>query len=311
MANLVGKEFGYLTVIEKTDKRKNGGVVWLCKCKCGNFKEVTTSDLNAGRVKSCGCYNKEIVSSHYKDLLGQKIGRLTVIEKTDKRTQSRGIIWKCQCECGNICEISGDRLTRKDNRNTKSCGCLQREAAKELGKQKGKNLLGQRFGKLVPIKLLEEKNERIYLCQCDCGNLYKVKSKNLLRGHVNSCGCGIKSKGELLISQILDKYNISYIEQYHTKDCCFKDSNYQAYFDFFVDNHYIIEYDGEQHFMPRKFNGLSDEEAEENYRKTLEHDKYKNQWCKENHIPLIRISYTKYSTLRIEDLKLDTSEFII
>ena len=53
--NLIGQQFNYLTVLEKTDKRKNGSVVWLCQCKCGNYKEVTTSDLNAKRVTSCGC----------------------------------------------------------------------------------------------------------------------------------------------------------------------------------------------------------------------------------------------------------------
>lgn len=26
--NLVGKQFNYLTVLEKTDKRKNGAVIW-------------------------------------------------------------------------------------------------------------------------------------------------------------------------------------------------------------------------------------------------------------------------------------------
>lgn len=42
-----------------------------------------------------------------------------------------------------------------------------------------------------------------------------------------------------------------------------------------------------------------------------EHDKLKNQWCKENNIPLIRIPYTRYNDLCIEDLLLETSNFII
>ena len=36
----------------------------------------------------------------------------------------------------------------------------------------------------------------------------------------------------------------------------------------------------------------------------------KSQWCKENNIPLIRIPYTQYNNLTIDDLKLDTSNFI-
>lgn len=35
--NLIGERFGRLTVIEKTDKRKNGSIVWKCQCDCGNI----------------------------------------------------------------------------------------------------------------------------------------------------------------------------------------------------------------------------------------------------------------------------------
>ena len=34
--NLVGQKFGKLTVINKTDKRENNGVVWECQCNCYN-----------------------------------------------------------------------------------------------------------------------------------------------------------------------------------------------------------------------------------------------------------------------------------
>ena len=90
---------------------------------------------------------------------------MVVLEKTDKRTSNRSIIWKCLCDCGNICEISQDSL----NRGTQSCGCLQKEKVKQNRINKGYNLIGKRFGKLVPIKLLLDKKERTWLCQCDCG----------------------------------------------------------------------------------------------------------------------------------------------
>lgn len=244
--NLIGQQFNYLTVLEKTDKRKNGSVVWLCQCKCGNYKEVTTSDLNAKRVTSCGCYNKEQIKKHFKDITNQRFGRLVVLEKTDKRTSNRSIIWKCLCDCGNICEISQDSL----NRGTQSCGCLQREKVKQNRINKGYNLIGKRFGKLVPIKLLLDKKERTWLCQCDCGQICEVKSRQLLNNHISSCGCLKKSLGEYQIKKILQNNNISFVQQYHTDSCKFKDTNYYAYFDFYVNNQYIIEYDGEQHFNP-------------------------------------------------------------
>lgn len=305
--DLTGKQFHYLTVLQKTEKRRSGAVVWLCKCKCGNLKEVTSGDLNAGRVTSCGCYNREKASKSFEDITGQRFGKLTVLEKTEKRASNRSIIWKCKCDCGNICEVSRDSLRK----GTKSCGCLQKEKASESGKAFGYDLTNQRFGRLVPLKLLENKSERIWLCQCDCGKQCEVSARNLLRGHTSSCGCLKKSLGEYLIEKILKENNINFITQYHNDNCRFLDTNYHAYFDFYVDNKYIIEFDGEQHFNPQCFNNIPQLDAEDNFRKTQEHDKYKNQWCKQNNIPLIRIPYTHLRQITINDLLLETSDFIV
>lgn len=52
--DLTGKKFGMLTVIEQTDKKtKNGNAIWICRCECGNIKEIGGSSLNY--YKSCGC----------------------------------------------------------------------------------------------------------------------------------------------------------------------------------------------------------------------------------------------------------------
>ncbi len=57
--NLVGKQYGKLTVIERyygdNIKNKRNKVVWLCRCECGNTKPVIVCDLRSGKVKSCGC----------------------------------------------------------------------------------------------------------------------------------------------------------------------------------------------------------------------------------------------------------------
>ena len=38
--DLTGQKFNKLTVIEKTDERKNRQVVWKCRCDCGNISYV-------------------------------------------------------------------------------------------------------------------------------------------------------------------------------------------------------------------------------------------------------------------------------
>ena len=40
-----------------------------------------------------------------------------------------------------------------------------------------------------------------------------------------------------------------------------------------------------------------------------QNDRIKDEWCKNNHIPLIRIKYTKYNTLCIEDLLLEEEKW--
>lgn len=55
----IGQVFGRLTVIEKTDNRKRGAVVWKCECSCGKIIETKTDYLQQGWTKSCGCLNQE------------------------------------------------------------------------------------------------------------------------------------------------------------------------------------------------------------------------------------------------------------
>lgn len=68
-----------------------------------------------------------------KNLIGQKFGKLTVIEqhgftKANKHG-NRYAIWYCKCDCGNYCEMNTGTLTRKQNH---SCGCLAKENLKKM-----------------------------------------------------------------------------------------------------------------------------------------------------------------------------------
>lgn len=48
------------------------------------------------------------------NLIGNHYGKLTVLEKTSSRTKNDNVIWKCQCECGNICYVSTNHLQTKN-----------------------------------------------------------------------------------------------------------------------------------------------------------------------------------------------------
>lgn len=55
-------------------------------------------------------------------MIGQKFGKLTVIEECKERNKHGKIVYKCTCDCGNIVYANGHLLR---NGNTKSCGCLR------------------------------------------------------------------------------------------------------------------------------------------------------------------------------------------
>jgi hypothetical protein len=127
--DLIGSQFGKLTVISVADKIK-GRTAWNCICSCGGTTVVTTNSLTTKNTESCGCENLQ-----NQDLSGQKFGRITVIHKFEK--QNDHWCYLCNCSCGNECLILGYNLLRN---KTKSCGCLRREIASMAAKLKLREL---------------------------------------------------------------------------------------------------------------------------------------------------------------------------
>lgn len=91
-----------------------------------------------------------------------------------------------------------------------------------LGRRKP--VLGNKFGKMTAIRAATESEFLAYYsqhpsktwcpivaCQCDCGNNKLVKSRNLLRGHALSCGCGQLGNhklpnGEAMLNELFANY---------------------------------------------------------------------------------------------------------
>lgn len=68
--NMDGMKFGYLTVINRSEKTdKNGNHLCTCVCECGNKIYVLRSNLMKGTSHSCGCKRSEFAKNrkNYKD----------------------------------------------------------------------------------------------------------------------------------------------------------------------------------------------------------------------------------------------------
>lgn len=294
--DLRGQTYNRLTVLYRVkSKNQNRQASWKCRCICGKETIVDSYDLTSGHVKSCGCLQTETREApkeyQRKNISNMRFGKLIAIEPIESHPKY-GVKWRCKCDCGKVHEAYAHKLLEG---SIQSCGCV-----------KYNDIRGLRYGKLIA---LEPTNERdccdsvIWKCQCDCGTITFVSVRRLNSNNTTSCGC-IVSLGENKIKQLLTEHNISFISQKTFESCYSLQTGRPLRFDFYVSNKYIIEFDGLQHFEPVDFFG-----GEEEYLKLIERDKYKNQWCKSNNIPIIRIPYTKIDTLSIEDLKLETTNF--
>ena len=240
---------------------------------------------------------------------GSRFGKWTVIEKDISLKKDAHIYWKCQCECGNIKSI---RSTSLRNGKSTSCGCEHGyifSTGGADGSCKKIDLTNQRFGSVVALYPTSKRSGShiVWHCKCDCGKEFDTDGHSLRKGLTESCGCRKFSKGEQKIANLLEVNNIPFEQEKIFDTCIFTDSDRKARFDFYVNNQYLIEFDGPQHYNA----AMGWNKTEEEFQKIQAHDKYKNNWCKANNIPLIRIPYSKLFTLTIQDLKLETSNFII
>lgn len=245
------------------------------------------------------------------DFTGYRSGRLVAIEATDKRDSSGRVIWKCQCDCGNVIMIPGARLHSK-NRPVQSCGCIRTEKFIAQNKTRALDLQNQRFGNLVALEATEKRNNNksvIWLCKCDCGKICEVDSSSLITGNTKSCGCQRnKSYGEQKIAKLLENNCIVFEREKSFSDLRYEDSTHLARFDFYLPEYKcLIEFDGVQHFQP----GLGNYDNIEKFAKTQEHDYIKNEYAKNHNITLIRIPYTHYENIELADLLPLTSSFVV
>lgn len=189
--DLQGTRFGRLTVLGDSGQRRDGCILWRCRCDCGGEILVSSGRLNSAELPNCGCVSQtRPLQRRAEDLTGQTFGELTALyqmESTGGRTQ-----WMCRCSCGKLHPVRSLDLKKG---KIKSCGCKQYSAFK------GVDLTGQRFDRAValyPVRGPHKGSSAIWRCRCDCGKEFETSAYSLLNGFTHSCGCLTKEAGEKL-----------------------------------------------------------------------------------------------------------------
>lgn len=119
---LIGKRFGRLTVVERTDiKQCNSGeagnMMYRCVCDCGKERLASGTDLKRGRAVSCGCANADVVKEmhrrlHLGDVEHSNVYQLT--RKTSKNNKSgrKGVFWNSRKKgWGVTIGVNGEKKT--------------------------------------------------------------------------------------------------------------------------------------------------------------------------------------------------------
>ena len=252
---------------------------------CGNIYEVAPSNfLNRGsRCPYCSGNHKK-TDAEFKhevyDLVGSEYNFL------DKYINSKVKLRVKHNECGHIYKVEPDAFLRGNRCPVCSASTNKTDAQ---FKQEIVDLVGNEYVFLDPYvnsytKLRVKHNK--------CDNTYEVRPADFLSHHTRCPFCN-SSKGETIISKILDTFSIKYEPQKNFDDLV--DTVYLSY-DFYIPSQSIlIEYQGIQHYEPIDYFG-----GEAKLKIQQKHDKMKADYAKYHHYNLIAVPYTEDTFSKIK-----------
>jgi len=138
--------------------------------------------------------------------------------------------------------------------------------------------------KISRIENCKDSSKKPILFKCMvCANQWKTAPSNIISG----TGCPLcKNKNEKYIHFLLTKRGIPF--EYHKG---IKIGSKRLVIDFILKNGIFIEYNGEQHYKPVRFGGMTEEKAKEMFIKQEKRDKMLRVHCLNSNIKLIEISY--------------------
>ena len=255
------------------------------ECNKGHKYFVTPNSFKSGtRCPICaGCHLEtakleleELVENEGYKLIGEYVNNSTKIEM--------------ECDKGHKYMVRPNDF--KKGYRCPICSGQHSETAKlefeEMVENEGYKLLGEYKSALTKVEI-----------QCDKDHKYFVKPNAFKSGH-RCPNCNTTSHGERLTRKILEEYKLGF-EQQKKFDGLTGLGGGQLSYDFFVEEHLLIEIQGEQHYKPTTFGGRSELESIEAFKQQQEHDKRKREFAINNGYKLLEIPY--FSTKDLDNLE--------
>ena len=167
---------------------------------------------------------------------------------------------------------------------------LDRRSTIDIFIQKANNIHNN-FYNYSKVKYINNSTKVIIICPIH-GEFLQTPGHHI--DQQNGCPKCKSSKGEDTIEIYLKNKNIIYEKQKSFPNCKYKKS---LRFDFYLPNHNLcIEFDGPQHYGP-SYPKNNIEKAKEIFELTKLRDNIKTQYCLDNDIKLLRISYLDFKNI--------------
>jgi len=270
------------------------------KCSCGKIFYKNFEYFKNSKLKMCkDCltkYKSETNKLSYEEVKQYIESFGNVLLSVAYENQYQDLLIKCK-SCGEIYYQNFVKFKQSKNKLCKNCTVKligikkahEYEDVKKIIEENGVELLTKKED-------YKNKNQPILLKCIKCGDSYFVDFNNFINRKKYNCNkCSPKSKGEEIISNILNKNKINYEPQKIFNSC--KNKKHLP-FDFYISDYkLLIEYDGEFHFHPRMLNGVDLKKAEDNLKIQQNNDRIKTEWAKINNIPLLRIPYWEFDNI--------------
>lgn len=221
-------KFGF--VLKSSYQNKRTKILVECPLCHEDFLTDPLSVMS-GKTKSCGCQQSLVTKRNnhkrFKDLTGQKFGKLTVLKLVQR--DKKYIKYLCSCSCGGPDKI----ISACNIKKAISCGCEIIPRLIKSNIHRGHNLIGKTFKLLTVIEdtgkytyFRGKINKKLWLCECSCGKQVEKTYQSLKKNY--GCGdCQMKrngvlcSKPQLKIANLINRGIINYKIGYYYADIAF------------------------------------------------------------------------------------------
>ena len=258
------------------------------RCKCGKLFETNWHEFNNKKFPKRQC-NKcgrkkpndknKITCESIKKYLKDNNYTCELVSEIYVDCDSK---LEFKCECGNHFFASWSNIKNMSG-TCKIC------AMSPITHEDYLNRISNYLDRFDVISKYKGSDKNIDIKCKKCGYITHQRAKHTYERGIY-CPCCDGTKGEQYISNYLSKNNIDFILQYKFEDC--KHIN-PLPFDFYLPKYNMcIEYQGQQHYYAVDFFG-----GENKFKEQTKRDKIKKDYCDNNGITLLEISYKNFNNI--------------